>query len=88
MTDLTERPKEELSRQQAAQHLVNLAQALQAGGSLDVDANGHSVRVPIADQVVVQRKNKSTGDGVVIELELSWSTVFPSQNEFSAATAF
>jgi hypothetical protein len=55
---------------------------------MDVDANGHSVRVPIADQVVFKSTSRSTGDGVEIELELSWSTIRPARNEFSAATAF
>jgi amphi-Trp domain-containing protein len=88
MAEFTETPKQQLSRQQAAQHLIGLAQALQTGGSLDVDANGHSVRVRIADQVTLKRNSKSTGDGVEIELELSWSTSLPARNEFSAATAF
>jgi hypothetical protein len=55
---------------------------------MDINADGHSVQVRIADQVTLKRTSELARDGVQIALELSWSTLVPARNEFSAATAF
>lgn len=65
--------KEQISRQQAAERLTDVAYALTAGGRLKLDAD-EDVTVPVADQVILKRESKSNGDWVEIDLVLSWST--------------
>ena len=55
---------ERLSRQQAAERLIDIAYALTAGGPLELIAAGRRITVPI---------ERSNGDRVELTLELSWS---------------
>ena len=66
--------EERLSRQQAAERVADIAYALAAGGTLELNAEGERVRVPLAADVLVRRESKSHGDGVWVEVRLSWST--------------
>jgi hypothetical protein len=67
----THENSERLSRQQAAEHLTDVAYALMTGGELELKSDR---KVPIADEVVLKRNGSANGDRVVLELELSWST--------------
>ncbi len=73
MSDSKHRQEERLSRQQAAERLVDIAYALTAGGPLELGAPGRRISVPVADVVHVERELKSDGVRVELELELSWS---------------
>jgi amphi-Trp domain-containing protein len=64
---------ERLSRQQAAEHLTDVAYALMTGGELRLDGD-RQITVPVADEVVLKRNGSANGDRVALELELSWST--------------
>jgi amphi-Trp domain-containing protein len=64
--------REELTRQEAAERLTDIAYALTTGGVLKLDRD-HEVSVPIADRVVLKRESKSKDGHVKLELELSWS---------------
>ena len=64
---------EQLSREQAAERLVDVAYALTAGGTLELSANGVRVGVPVADAVLLSRESRTDGDRVQVELVLSWS---------------
>ena len=66
---------ERLSRQQAAEHLTDVAYALMTGGELELNGDR---KVPIADEVVLKRNGSANGDRVALELELSWSTAKPA----------
>ena len=55
---------ERVSRQQAAERLIDIAYALTAGGPLDLIAAGRRITVPV---------ERSNGDRVELNLELSWS---------------
>ncbi len=68
---------ERLSRQQAAEHLTDVAYALMTGGELSLNGD-RQVTVPIADEVVLKRNDSANGDRVALELELSWSTAKPA----------
>jgi amphi-Trp domain-containing protein len=63
--------EERLSRQQAAERLIDLAYALTTGGPLTLDGDQ---QVTIADEVVLKRDGNSKDDRVLLEIELSWST--------------
>jgi amphi-Trp domain-containing protein len=64
---------ERLSRQQAAEHLTDVAYALMMGGPLTLNGE-RQVTVPIADEIVLKRSGTANGDRIQLELQLSWST--------------
>jgi amphi-Trp domain-containing protein len=74
MSDFKHKEAERLSRQQAAERLIDIAYALTAGGPLELSAAGRRVTVPVPNELQLQRELKSKGDQVELELELSWSS--------------
>jgi amphi-Trp domain-containing protein len=73
MSDCEYKDEERLSRQRAAERLVDIAYALTAGGPLELNAAGRRVTVPIANELRLGRELKSEGGRVELELELTWS---------------
>jgi amphi-Trp domain-containing protein len=73
MSDFNHKEAERLSRQQAAERLVDIAYALTAGGPLELSAAGRRVTVPVPNELQLERELKSKGDQVELELGLSWS---------------
>ena len=71
MHDFEHKDQEQISRQKAAEILVDFAYVLTAGGPLNLEGDE---RVTVADEVVLKRESKSTEDGIELVLELSWST--------------
>jgi amphi-Trp domain-containing protein len=66
------RHEEHVSRQQAAERLVDIAYALTTGGTFDLRTEAEGVTVPVADEVVLRRESKSNGDRVEVEVRVSW----------------
>jgi amphi-Trp domain-containing protein len=64
---------ERLSRQQAAERLIDIAYALTAGGPLELIAAGRRITVPVDKELRLERWLRSNGDRIELELELSWS---------------
>jgi amphi-Trp domain-containing protein len=64
--------EEHLSRQQAAERLVDIAYALTAGAPLELRLDGEQVRVPVTDEVHLMRRSTSKGDRVEVKVELKW----------------
>lgn len=73
MSDLKRKDSERVSRQKAAELLVDLAYALTVGGSLELSVCGERFSVPLADDMLVERDLKIGADRVELELSLSWS---------------
>ena len=71
--DFKHKEAETLSRQQAAERLIDIAYGLTAGGPLELRAAGRRITVPVANELRLERELKSKGDQVELELELSWS---------------
>jgi amphi-Trp domain-containing protein len=72
-TDRNFRERSQLvSRQRAAEQLVDIAYALTAGGPLEVGTGGGAVGLPVPDEVRVERKTRSDGDRVEIAVLVSW----------------
>jgi amphi-Trp domain-containing protein len=65
--------EERLSRQQAAERLVDIAYALSAGVMPELGTVDDRVSVPVPDTVLLRRRSTATGDHVAVEVELSWS---------------
>jgi amphi-Trp domain-containing protein len=64
--------EERVSRREAAERLADIAFALTAGETLELRAGGERLRVQVADELLLRRRGKATGDQVSVELELSW----------------
>ena len=64
--------EEHLSRQQAAERLVDIAYALTAGATLELRTNGAHVNVPVADEVVLKRTSTADGGHVDVHIQLRW----------------
>ena len=72
MSNFNDRQGRGLSRQEAAERLIDVAYALAAGGKLRVD-DDQEVDLPFAGQVMLQRQSTS-GDGrTELAIKLSWS---------------
>ena len=63
---------ERVSRQQAAERLIDIAYALTAGGPLELIEAGRRITVPIEKELRLERCLRSTGDRIELELQLSW----------------
>jgi amphi-Trp domain-containing protein len=75
MSDLHQYREEEwLSRQQAAERLIDIAYALTAGSPLELSMAGRRVKVPVANELHLEREPRSNGGRVELELELTWSS--------------
>ena len=66
--------EERASRRQAAERLADIAFALTAGETLELRAGGERLKLRVAGEVLLRRRDKTTGDHVSVELELSWLT--------------
>jgi amphi-Trp domain-containing protein len=74
MSDFTHTEEARLSRQQAAERLIDIAYELTAGGRLELRGADGQISVPVANELRLERALKSNGDQVKLELELTWST--------------
>jgi len=66
--------EERLSRQRAAERLIDIAYALTAGGPLELSAGGRRVTVPVANELRLECELRSNGDQLNLGLELTWTT--------------
>jgi amphi-Trp domain-containing protein len=67
------RHDERLSRQQAAERLIDIAYSLTAGGPLELIAAGRRITVPVDTDLRLERWLRSNGDRIELEVQLSWS---------------
>jgi amphi-Trp domain-containing protein len=74
MSDFKHKEEEQLSRQQAAERLIDIAYALTAGGPLELGAAGRRITVPVANEIRLGRELESKDGQLQIGLELTWST--------------
>jgi amphi-Trp domain-containing protein len=61
-----------LSRQHAAERLIDIAYALTAGGPLELIEAGRRIVVPIEKELRLEQCLTSDGDRVELQLQLSW----------------
>ena len=72
MSNFNDRQGRGLSRQEAAEQLIDVAYALAAGGKLRVD-DDQEVDLPIAGQVTLERQSTAGGGRTEVAIKLSWS---------------
>jgi amphi-Trp domain-containing protein len=73
MSDFKHKEAEQLSRQQVAERLIDIAYALTAGGPLELGPAGRRITVPVANEMRLERELKSKGGRLELGLELSWT---------------
>ncbi len=66
--------EEWLSRQRAAERLIDIAYALTAGDPLQLNMAGRRLKVPVANELHLECELRSSGDRVELELGLTWSS--------------
>jgi amphi-Trp domain-containing protein len=70
--------EERLSRREAAERLTDIAYGLTSGGPIELRIDGHSLKLPVGDDLVLKRESTSNEGRTRLELELSWSTALVS----------
>jgi amphi-Trp domain-containing protein len=70
--------EERLSRREAAERLTDIAYGLTSGGPIELRIDGHSLKLPVGDDLVLKRESTSNEGGTRLQLELSWSTALVS----------
>jgi amphi-Trp domain-containing protein len=68
-----------LSREEVADWLVDLADAIREGATAELPLSGPVLTVPVADDIDVDIEVEIDGDEVELELELSWSLARPEK---------
>ena len=71
MSNSDDRQGEGLSRQEAAERLIDVAYALAAGGKLTLD-DDQEVDLPLVGQVTLERRSASRGGRSELAIKLSW----------------
>jgi amphi-Trp domain-containing protein len=71
VSNLNDRQGRGLSRQEAAERLIDVAYALAAGGKLSLD-DDQEVDVPFAGEVTLERQSISVGGHTELAIKLSW----------------
>jgi amphi-Trp domain-containing protein len=74
MSDVEISRKESLTRQEAARRLSALADALDAGGHVEVELGASTVKLHVPDHVRCEVEVEVDGDEVELEVEFKWST--------------
>jgi len=61
-----------LSRQEVADRLIALGNALAGGSEVELSAGGDSIRIGVADQVHWELEIEVDGDETELEIEIKW----------------
>ena len=74
MSKFNRQQPERLSRQQAAERLIDIAYTLTAGGPLELSVDGQRIKVPMANELGLERELTADGDEVELDVTLTWSS--------------
>jgi amphi-Trp domain-containing protein len=74
MSDVEISRKESLTRHEAARRLSALADALDAGGHVEVELGASTLKLHVPDHVRCEVEVEVDGEEVELELEFKWST--------------
>jgi amphi-Trp domain-containing protein len=70
--------EERLSRREAAERLTDIAYGVTSGRPIELRIDGHSLKLPVGDDVVLKGESTSNEGRTRLQLELSWSTALVS----------
>lgn len=66
--------EERVSRREAAERLTDIAYGLTSGGPIELRTGGRSLKLPVGDDLVLERESTSNQGRTRLELKLSWPT--------------
>ncbi|OCC18540.1 hypothetical protein AS590_06830 [Prescottella equi] len=72
MPKLEIKRKSELSRQEVADRLIALGQALASGSEVELGSGGDSIEISVPEQVRWELEIEVDGNEVEIEIEIHW----------------
>ena len=72
MSDVKVEHEVTLSREEVADWLADLADAIREGGSAELSLSGPVLTLPVADEMDLEIEVEIDGDEVELEIELSW----------------
>jgi hypothetical protein len=84
VTNFRYRVSKRVTRQQAAEQLMDMAYALAAGAPLEFRLDGQRVSIPLAEEMLLQRESQSNAHRVELELLLSWPSPYAEEPAVSA----
>jgi amphi-Trp domain-containing protein len=84
VTDFKYKVSRHVTRQQAAELLMDLAYELAAGAPLEFRLDGQRVSIPLAEELLLARASHSDGHRVALELQLSWPSPYADAPAVSA----
>jgi amphi-Trp domain-containing protein len=84
VTDFIYRVSDRVTRQQAAEQLMDIAYALAAGAPLEFRLDGRRVSIPLAEEMLLERESHSNAHRVELELQLSWTSPYADEPAVSA----
>jgi amphi-Trp domain-containing protein len=87
VTDFIYRVSDRVTRQQAAEQLMDIAYALAAGAPLEFRLDGRRVSIPLAEEMLLERASQSDGRRIELELELSWPSPYALSADETQAPA-
>jgi amphi-Trp domain-containing protein len=79
--------KATLSRQEVADRLIALGNALAEGSEVELSSGGDSIKVEVAGQVRWELEIEIDGDETEIEIELKWTDEKPARPTAAAPAA-
>ena len=86
MSDVEISRRESLTRHEAARRLSALADALGAGGHVEVELGASTVKLHVPDHVRCEVEVEVDGDEVELEVELKWSLAHGAEPTPDSAT--
>ena len=84
MTDFIYRVSDRVTRQQAAEQLMDIAYTLAAGAPLEFRLDGRHVSIPLAEEMLLEREGQSSAQRIELELQLSWTSPYAEEPAVSA----
>jgi amphi-Trp domain-containing protein len=87
VSDVEVKRKESLSRQEAAEWMAGLAEAMTRGGKVEVHLGTSTLKMHVPDQVRCEVEIEVDGDEVELEIELKWSTEDSTDDKSEPAPA-
>jgi amphi-Trp domain-containing protein len=70
--------EERVESREAAERLTDIAYGLTSGQPIELRIDGHLIKLPVGDDLVLKRESRSNQGRTRLQLELSWSTELDS----------
>ena len=72
MSNFNKQAQQRLSRQDAAERLIDMAYMLTAGGALELTIEGRRIKVPMGSELRLEHELKTDEDRIELEVTVTW----------------